>query len=142
MSAFGQSYKCEKVTNTIMCNASHIVALFDESFNKTSKRGQMDMHVWYWDNNHNYVATRYYHSEFMGKASTKDVHPLAHAHQVSAKASCSRFLLIAQTWACHFLAFLRNTRMRKNWANLFILEPVVYILHSSMKHGEKESGWN
>ena len=51
----------------------HIVALFDESFNKTSKHGQIDMHVRYWDNNHNYVATQYYHSEFMGKTSAKDV---------------------------------------------------------------------
>ena len=54
----------------------HIVALFDESFNKISKRGQMDMHVLYWDNNRNYVTTRYYHSEFMGKASAKDVFEL------------------------------------------------------------------
>ena len=33
----------------------------------------MEKHVRYWDNNHNYVATHYYHSEFMGKASAKDV---------------------------------------------------------------------
>ena len=51
----------------------NIVALFDESFNKTSKCGQMDMHVCYWGNNHNYKATHSYHSEFIGKASAKDV---------------------------------------------------------------------
>ena len=45
-----------------------------------------------------YVATRCYHSEFMGKASAKEVlNPLVHAYQVSVKTSCSRFLLIAQT---------------------------------------------
>ena len=38
-----------------------------------SAKHQMDMCVRYWDNNHNYIATRYYHSEFMGKASAKDV---------------------------------------------------------------------
>ena len=38
-----------------------------------SAKHQMDMCVHYWDNNHNYIATRYYHSEFMGKASAKDV---------------------------------------------------------------------
>ena len=54
-------------------NVEHIVALLDESFNKTSKHGQMDMHVYYWDNDHNYVATHYYYSEFMDKASVKDV---------------------------------------------------------------------
>ena len=31
------------------------------------------MQVCYWDNNHHYMATRYCHSEFMGKASAKDV---------------------------------------------------------------------
>ena len=50
-----------------------IVVLFDEYFNKTSKYGQMDMHVCFWDNNHNYVAACYYHSELMGKASVKDI---------------------------------------------------------------------
>ena len=82
------SYFKELLTKSLS-NVKHMVALFDESLNKTSKRGQMDRHVRYWDNNHNYVATRYYHSEFMGKASVKDV--------FSVKASCSRFLLMAQT---------------------------------------------
>ena len=78
-------------------NVKH-VALFDESFNKISKRGQMDMHVRYRDNTQNYLAKRYYQSELVGKASAKNVlNPLVHAYQVLAKASCSRFLLMAQT---------------------------------------------
>ena len=56
-----------------LSNVEHIVAFFDESFNKTSKRGQMDMHVRYWDNNHNYLATRYYHYGFVDKTSAKYV---------------------------------------------------------------------
>ena len=36
----------------------------------------MDMHVCYWYNNHIYLATRYCHSEFMCKASLKDVFEL------------------------------------------------------------------
>ena len=43
--------------------------MFHKSLDKTSKRGQMDIHVCYWDNNHSYVANRYYHYDFMGKAS-------------------------------------------------------------------------
>ena len=53
--------------------AEHLVAMFDESFNKTSQKGQMDMHVRFWDDDKNRVATRYYNSEFMGKASAKDI---------------------------------------------------------------------
>ena len=56
-----------------LSNVEHIVVFFDESFNNTSKRGQMDMSVPHWGNNHKYIATRYYHYEFMGKASAKDV---------------------------------------------------------------------
>ena len=56
-----------------LSNVEHIVALFDESFNKTSKHGLMDMHVRYWGNNHNYIANRYYHFEFIGKAPAKNV---------------------------------------------------------------------
>ena len=81
-----------------LSNVQHIVALFDESFNKTSKCRQMDMYFWYWNNKHNYVTTRYYDSEIMGKDSAKDVFEFfLHACQISAKASCSRFLLMAQS---------------------------------------------
>ena len=31
------------------------------------------MHVRYWDNNHIYAGTRYFHSEFIGKAYAKGV---------------------------------------------------------------------
>ena len=60
-------------------------SFFDKSFNKTSKCAQIYMHVWYWDNNLNYAATHYYHSEFMGKASTKYAFEScgAYAYQVS-----------------------------------------------------------
>ena len=56
-----------------LSSMEHIVALFDESFNKISKHGQKDMHVFHWDNNHNYIATHYYHSQCMGQASAKDI---------------------------------------------------------------------
>ena len=51
------------------------------------------MHVCYWDNNHKYVATRYYHSDFMGKTSAKDVFESFSAclNQVSAKRVASDF---------------------------------------------------
>ena len=58
----------------------------------------MYMHVWYWDNNLNYAATHYYHSEFIGKASAKDVFEScgAYAYQLLVTASCCRFLLMTE----------------------------------------------
>ena len=51
----------------------HYVCLFDESYNNIVKKGQRDMHMRYWDTSLNTVKTRYYNSQFMGKATAKDV---------------------------------------------------------------------
>ena len=37
------------------------------------KKGQMDMHIQYWDTSLNTVKTRCYNSQFIGKAAAKDV---------------------------------------------------------------------
>ena len=46
--------------------------MFDESYNKISKQGQMDLHVCFWDIENNCVATWYFNSEFLGKAVAQD----------------------------------------------------------------------
>ena len=48
--------------------------MFDESHNKVCKKWQMDFHIRYWDDDENVVTTRYYFSEYMGKAAAEDVH--------------------------------------------------------------------
>ena len=50
---FGLAPYFKGLLTKILSNVEHIVALFDESFNKTSKCGQVDTHICYWDNNHN-----------------------------------------------------------------------------------------
>ena len=107
----------------------HIVALFDESFNKTSKHGQMDKHVCYWDNNHNYVATRYYRFEFMGKASAKDVFESFSAYLSGI--SESKLLQVFSDGPnvnLSFLDLLEEDRNEEELTNLFILVHVVYTL--------------
>ena len=52
----------------------YFVGLFDESYNHVSKKSQMDLHVRYWDCVKNEVVTRYYSSQFLGKASAQDVY--------------------------------------------------------------------
>ena len=39
--------------------------LLDESYNKISKKGQMDLHIGFWDDTDNEVKT-YRNSEFLG----------------------------------------------------------------------------
>ena len=54
--------------------APFYVACFDESHNDVLKKGQMDMLLRFWNEDTNMVATRYYNSEFLGKAAAVDVH--------------------------------------------------------------------
>ena len=49
-------------------------ALFGESFNKSAKTGQVDLHVCFWDKEKCCIITCYYNSEFLGKASAQDLY--------------------------------------------------------------------
>ena len=102
------------------------------------------MHVQYWDNNQNYVATRYYHSEFMGKASPKDVFETFTA--CLSGVSKSKLLQGSTDGTNANLSFLDLLEEDKNEKELSQLIHSgtcgLYTLHISMKHGEKASGWN
>ena len=125
---FGLAPYFKGLLSKTLSNVEHVVALLDESFSKISKRGQIDTHVRYWDNNRNYAANCYYHSEFMGKASAKDV-----SESFSACLSGiieNKLLQVSSDGPDVNLSLLDllETGMKKNWANLLILEHVVYIL--------------
>ena len=51
----------------------YYTTLLDESYNKISKKGQMDLHVCFWDDTDKEVKTSYWNSEFLGKASADEV---------------------------------------------------------------------
>lgn len=53
--------------------STYHVRCFDESHNKSVHKGQMDMHIRFWDNTSNTVKTRYYNSEFLTKATAADI---------------------------------------------------------------------
>ena len=53
--------------------SSHIVVLFDESFNRVTKDEQMDNQVRFWNNEQECVMTRYLSSEFLGHCTAKDL---------------------------------------------------------------------
>ena len=46
----------------------------DESHNKISRRGQMDLHVRFWDIKNKCVATWYFDPKFLGKAAAQDIY--------------------------------------------------------------------
>ena len=54
--------------------APFYIACFDESHNDVLEKGQMDMLLRFWNEDTKMVATRYYNSEFLGKAAAVNVH--------------------------------------------------------------------
>lgn len=61
-------YFKESLLNDIK-QCSDYVVCFDESLNKFSQRGQMDLCVRFWDVNLQKVSTRYWNSVFLGRAT-------------------------------------------------------------------------
>ena len=62
----------ERINSQIIQSSDFFVAQFDESLNKVSQRGQLDLHVRYMDSE-NLVQTRYISSAFLGKATAEDL---------------------------------------------------------------------
>ena len=61
------------ILDDIIRSLDPYVALFNKSFNKCVRKGQMDLHVCFWDKEKCCVRTCYYNSEFLGKASAEDL---------------------------------------------------------------------
>ena len=71
---YGLAPYFKSLLNDTLSSLDCFVAMFDESYNKISKRGQMDLHVRFWDIENNCVATRYFNSKFLGKAAAQDIY--------------------------------------------------------------------
>ena len=100
----------------------HFVALFDESNNKVEKQGQMDLHTQFWDTSEDIVATRYFSSEFLGKAAVTDI---------SLKFE-----------KCLGIKILWEKRRDGNLKTLIYLGTCgLHTVHNAFKHREVASGW-
>ena len=104
----------------------------------------MGMNVRFWDNNHNYVATRYDHSKFMGKASAKDIFESFSA--CLSGISESKLLQVSSDGPNVNLSFLELFQEDRNEKELNQFVHIgtcgLLTLRNSMKHGEKASDWN
>ena len=110
--------------------------MFDESYNRLQKQGQTDLHIQFWYNPEDIVATRYYSYEFLGKAGTADI--------------CLNYLGPSQKdkmiWSKCKFAFSQDTwgeRRDENLKTLIYLGTYgLHIIHNAFEHGEIASGWN
>ena len=58
----------------ILERTAFLAILVDEAFNSSVTKGQMNMHLRFWNDNNCQVSTRYLNGEFLGKVSAVDVY--------------------------------------------------------------------
>ena len=117
--------------------------MFDESYNKISKRGQRDLHVRLWDIKNNCVATQYFNSKFLGKAAAQDIYEKF--NECISELDENKLLQVSSDGPNVNLAFLDllNEHRSDNELSRLINTGTcgLHTIHNSMKHGENSSGW-
>ena len=65
---------CKDLLMGVLERTAFMVILFDEEFNSSVQKSQMDMQVRFWNDRKCQVSSRYLNSEFLGKASAVDLY--------------------------------------------------------------------
>ena len=123
--------------------APFIVISFDESFNSVAKKGQVDLLIRYWDNDKNRVVTRYFNSEFLGKAAAEDVYETFDL--CCSSLDKSKFIQVCsngQNVNSKFLHILSEKRSDMGLKELIDFGTYgLHTVHRSLQHGVEESEW-
>ena len=70
---YGIASCCKDLVMGVLERTAFIVILFDETFSSSIKKGQIDMHIQFWNDSNCQVSTRVLNCKFFGKASVVDV---------------------------------------------------------------------
>ena len=140
---YGLAPYFKSLLNDILSSLDCFVVMFDESYNKISKRGQMDLHVRFWDIESNCVATRYLNSKFIGKAAAQDIYEKFNEciseldeNKLSQVSSDGPNVNLA------FLDLLSEHRSDNELSSLINIGTCgLHTINNSIKHGENPSGW-
>ena len=101
----------------------------------------MDLHVRYWDISMDMVTTRYYNSEFLGKAAATDV--LENFRKCMSALDENTMLQVSMDGPHVNTSFLSNAKRKDDELSYLILIGTggLHRMHCSLKHGEKATGW-
>ena len=107
------------------------------------KKGQMDLHVQFWDSTTNSVKTRYFNSQFLGKAAAADI--------LKSFKSCmngldkEKLLQVSMDGPnvnSKFLSNLNEERRDQELSQLVSIETCgIRTVHNAFKNGENANGW-
>ena len=141
---FGVAPYFKEILCRTLKDLEYLVWQFDESHNSVIKKSQMDLHVRFWDSNVNQVKTRYYNSEFLGKAAAADI--LAKFLECMAGLEEDKVIQVSMDGPNvnkSFLSSIMEKRKEEGQKDLIDLGTCgLHIIHNSFKHGAKASGWN
>ena len=134
---------CKELLKNSLSEVDHIVCQVDETYNDVLKKSQMDLHVRYWSTATNAVTTRYYTSEFLGKATSKDVFETF--KQFITDRDQEKLLQVSMDGPNMNNSFL--LMLNKEWKEEELSDLVsigtcgLHTLHNSFKYGENATEW-
>ena len=116
---------------------------FDESLNDSMQQSQMDIVVRYWDESASRVKARYFHSDFLGHATAKDL--LSHFQDATQDLDDSRLVQIGMDGPSvnHlFFKLLVDSRRKKEQNDLVTIGSCnIHNMHGAYRNGIEASGW-
>jgi hypothetical protein len=116
---------------------------FDESLNKSVQLGQMDLHVRLWDVNNNKAVTRYFNSQFLGKASATDL-----LHSFKSGLGCidkHKVIQVSMDGPNVNWAFYKLLKEEVSPDSPLLLDTGscgLHIAHGAFHHGHDATSWN
>lgn len=140
---FGVAPYFKELLCKTLSELDHVVCQFDESYNQVVKKSQMDLHVRYWDTSMNIVRTRYYNSEFLGKAAATDI--LEKFRKCMSGLDENMMLQVSMDGPHVNTSFLSLLNAKRKDDDLSLLISIgtcgLHTMHCSFKHGENATGW-
>ena len=139
-------YVCHGLTpyfKELLGKVEHFVCLFDESHNHVTKKGQMELHVQFWDSTTNSVKTRYFKSQFLGKAAAADIlKSFKSCMNGLDKEKLRQVSMDSPNVNTKFFLNLNEVRQDQELSQLVSIETCgMHTVHNTFKNGKNASGW-
>lgn len=146
MATYGIGPYFQNQLSKVVASCPFFCISFDESLNKVSQKGQMDLIVRYWDSNTDEVATRYLTSTFLGHARATDLLNAFVSGITGLGLRCDRIIQISMDGPNVNYSFLKDFENSMNVDEssnklIDIGSCSLHIVHGAYKYAHNKSEW-